>query len=123
MGSILVVEDDPDIRELLVDILQCEGFEAQSARHGKDALEQLEAGFLPDLILLDLMMPVMDGWTLQTLLAKSERWGTIPIIILSASLPQREAASLRNFLPKPVELDRLSKVIRAQMPSGRAPPV
>jgi hypothetical protein len=60
-GRVLVVDDDPDILDALSEILEVEGYEVQRARNGREALERLEQ-MLPDVVLLDLMMPVMDGW-------------------------------------------------------------
>ncbi|MGQ0506312.1 MAG: response regulator [Myxococcaceae bacterium] len=115
MPNLLVVEDDPDIRELLVDLLGCEGFNTRGAMHGRDALTMLEEGYLPEIILMDLMMPVMDGWALREALVAHPVWGRIPLIVLSASLPPNQSPSFGTFLAKPVDLDRLHGIIRAKL--------
>lgn len=105
---VLVVDDDPDILDAICDILECEGYRVARARHGLEALEQVEQE-PPSIILLDLMMPVMDGLSFaQTL---RQRWAAprIPIVVISADgNPQKAAAvGAQGFLAKPFDIDAL----------------
>ncbi len=109
----LVVDDDSSIRELLHAALEEEGYEVVSATDGQDALVIVER-WRPDVIVLDLMMPVMDGWTFAKRLR--ERYD-IPIVALSAVTDiERHAKALgaRDVIAKPFDLDALlPKVARA----------
>ena len=113
---VLVVDDDPDILDALSEILEVEGYDVQRARNGREALQRLEQG-LPDLVLLDLMMPVMDGWEFARSLAPGAR---PPIIVLSAdrnvSVKAREIGAL-GWLAKPFELAELLAAVREAVPS------
>jgi CheY-like chemotaxis protein len=82
---VLEVEDDPGIRRMVSEILLSEGYEVVSAVHGKDALEKMEGGFRPDVILLDLMMPVLNGFEVLRVLHRTPRWSSIPVVIVSAN--------------------------------------
>ncbi|MDQ5853027.1 MAG: response regulator, partial [Chloroflexota bacterium] len=82
-GSVLVVEDDAATREMLRRMLEKEGWTVTEAEHGRAALERIEAN-LPALILLDLMMPEMDGFEFVAELHKHESWRSIPIVVISA---------------------------------------
>jgi hypothetical protein len=75
---ILVVEDDRDLRETLCDALRLEGYEVVCVEHGAAALRHLTTGAKPCVILLDLMMPVMDGWTFRQEILKDSAWGEHP---------------------------------------------
>lgn len=112
---VLVVDDDPDILEALSEILEAEGFEIRRARNGKEALEKLEPD-PPQLILLDLMMPVMDGWEFaQRLRQLPPRVANIPIIVLSADRNvSNKAAEIGavGHLAKPFELNDLLDMVR-----------
>jgi CheY-like chemotaxis protein len=77
---VLVVDDDPDIRDMLVAILKDDGYEAVPAANGHEALAALD-NFKADVVVLDLMMPVMDGWTFADRM--HEKWD-IPIVVISA---------------------------------------
>jgi CheY-like chemotaxis protein len=110
---VLIVEDDPEIRESLVDVLSCAGYDAVTAIHGRDALDKLEKGAKPSVILLDLMMPVMDGRTFRKEQLRHPAHSQIPVIVLSAY--QAAAASVEldaaGHLAKPLGLDELLEIV------------
>jgi CheY-like chemotaxis protein len=111
---VLVVDDDPDILEALSEILEAEGFEIRRARNGKEALERLEPD-PPRLVLLDLMMPVMDGWEFAQRLKQRPKVANIPIIVLSADRNvSNKAAEIGavGHLAKPFELNDLLDMVR-----------
>src|SRR5437879_1076141 len=83
-GRILIIEDDAIIRLDLSNILREEGYEPVSAPNGAVALDVLQIGTRFDLILLDLMMPVMDGWTFRAKVLAMPDYASIPVIVLSA---------------------------------------
>jgi CheY-like chemotaxis protein len=111
---ILIVEDDHSIRELLVELLQSEGYEVTSAVNGLEGLKVLQTQKLPDLILIDLMMPVMDGYAFRTEQMKNPDWNKIPLVVMSAEANAKEKMKKYNvtaFLAKPVELDTILKTV------------
>lgn len=111
---ILVVEDDTSIRELLVELLESEGYNVASAINGLEGLKFLEANQSPDLILIDLMMPVMDGYSFRTEQLKNNNWAQIPTVVMSAEANAKEKMKNFNitaFLSKPVELDMILKTV------------
>ena len=105
---VLVVDDDPDILEAICDILEGEGYVVARARHGAEALERLHER-RPNLILLDLMMPVMDGLAFAHALHERRLDPEIPIVVISADGNPQKAASIgaRGFLAKPFDIDAL----------------
>ena len=96
-ARILVVEDDPDLGEALCELLTIYGYRASYAADGIAALEMLERGDLPDLILLDLMLPRLDGWGFREAQLNDQRLKDIPVIVLSAV----------GEIVKPIEADHL----------------
>ncbi|HEX8434015.1 response regulator [Archangium sp.] len=117
---VLVVDDDPDILEALSEILEAEGFEIRRARNGKEALERLEP-HPPQLILLDLMMPVMDGWEFAQRMRQRPPVATIPIIVLSADRNVGSKATdigAVGHLAKPFELNDLLDMVRRALSQG-----
>jgi CheY-like chemotaxis protein len=111
---ILIVEDDDDVRTALAEVLRVEGFQTAEACHGAEGLERLREGPLPRLILLDLMMPVMDGWAFRDAQRANPAWAAIPTVILSAVPEVRQnAARLRadGYLIKPVDLPLLINTV------------
>ena len=120
---VLVVDDDPDILEALSEILEAEGFEIRRARNGKEALDRLEPA-PPQLILLDLMMPVMDGWEFaQKMRQKPPAVSAIPIIVLSADRnvgSKAQDIGAVGHLAKPFELNDLLDMVRRAL-SGASP--
>ena len=109
LKRILVVDDDPDIRETLAELLQEEGYAVSSAAHGGEALSALRTDPRPDLILLDLMMPIMDGWQFRAEQKKDPELASIPVVIISATGRDEFVSSLgaAQFLKKPINLEQL----------------
>ena len=121
---VLVVDDDPQVRDMLVLALDAEGFEVQAAEDGRRALELL-AEWRPHLILLDLMMPELDGWAFRARQLAWEDASAIPVVVLSAGHNLRarvDALRAAAILPKPFSLETLLAVSRTLTASaGPAP--
>jgi CheY-like chemotaxis protein len=111
---VLVVDDDPDILDAICDILDGEGYRVARARHGAEALARV-AQERPSVILLDLMMPIMDGVAFAQALRTRDVHGSIPIVVISADgNPQKAAAvGARGFLAKPFDIDALLAQVAA----------
>ena len=111
---ILVVEDDPDTRQAMTTVLELEGYEVVSVANGKEALEHMRRDGRPAVILLDLMMPVLDGWQFRAEQKQDQSLASIPVVVVSADgAVQQKAASLgaAGYLQKPVEVDELLRVV------------
>jgi len=109
---ILVVEDDADLRASVAQTLQEEGYEVDVARNGRDALEALTRS-APDLVLLDLMMPVMSGWEFRERQRNHPQYGHIPVVVMTATSTLEAAAiDATDLLPKPLALEELLSVVR-----------
>ncbi len=134
-GPVLIVEDDPDIRDSLQHFLELHGYPVRTASHGKEGLEQLERSPRPSVVVLDMTMPIMDGHRLLTARKADDTLRAIPVIILSAALARmnpRDRAlygtsyEVATFLGKPVDPQLLLDVIerhalRAESPLEQAP--
>jgi CheY-like chemotaxis protein len=106
--TVFIVEDDLDTREMLARFLELEGFTVESAENGKQALERLGGGGRVCVILLDLMMPVMDGWQFREAQVQDENLAKIPVIVVSAAGRDRiERIDADAYMAKPVDLDEL----------------
>jgi len=108
-SPILVVEDDPALREMLTMVLEEEGYTIIQAANGQEALEQVQF-VTPALILLDLMMPVMDGWQFLEFIREKAELQKLPVLLLSANREvalTAEQSQVKAYLPKPFDLDRL----------------
>jgi CheY-like chemotaxis protein len=113
---ILVVEDDTDVREAYQDVLAEAGYDVETAANGAAALDRLRGGDAPDLVLLDLMMPVMDGWQLRAMMEQDARLRDIPVIVVTATREERELPCVARLLkPVPFEdlLDAVARVLRS----------
>ena len=107
--GVLVVDDDPAIRAFVSELLADEGYEVKTAANGRDALAVL-ASWLPDVILLDLMMPEMDGWAFLTRQQLDLELVRIPVIVMSASYNLRGGAgriAAADVVAKPFAIDQL----------------
>lgn len=110
--SVLVVEDEKSIRESLQLILEYEGYRVQGAGNGREALDLLPKIQKPCLILMDLMMPVMNGWELAQVLATDGVFGAIPLIVVSAFSEKAQGIQYKEVLKKPIDLELLLSIVR-----------
>jgi len=116
--TILVIEDDTATRDALTLMLSSQGFTTTGAANGQEALDLLRDAPHPDLILLDLMMPIMDGWQFRRAQLGDPRLAAIPVVVLSADgNVQQKATSIHaaGFVQKPVDVEDLLKVIQQQL--------
>jgi CheY-like chemotaxis protein len=114
--TVLLVEDNPIVREGLAEVLRCEGYDVASAEHGQDALAYLDENRPPALILLDMLLPVMDGWRFLERLGRNWVEPKPPVLVVTGSQvigPEwAEAHGCAGFLRKPVEPERLVAEVR-----------
>jgi CheY-like chemotaxis protein len=113
--AILLVEDDAATRDALALILEEDGYAVASAANGQEALSHLRASRRPNLILLDLMMPVMNGWEFRKEQQKDPALKNIPVVVVSAdgNVPQKAASiGVADYLLKPVDVDVLLNMVR-----------
>jgi len=123
-ADILVVDDDATLREGLIDLFRLEGRSAVGASNGAEALFLLGKGFWPGLILLDLDMPILNGWDFVTALERMPALPRIPIAIMSGvasdrDVPHRETDA--GFFKKPVNFDALLAAVNQHLPHHKIP--
>jgi len=120
MARILVVDDDQNISEIVQYIAKTSGYEILAAANGREGLAQAKSGH-PDLIILDIMMPEMDGFTLHNKLLADETTKRIPIIILTAKGQMRDSfvgsSNVKFYMDKPFEPQTLRENISAALQS------
>lgn len=113
MCGVLVVEDDTELRQMMAQLLVLEGFKPVLATNGRDALNTLRAGARPDVILLDLMMPVMDGWEFRRRQQADAELADIPVVVTTAApLEMTRELGAAVVLQKPLNFDDTIAVIR-----------
>jgi CheY-like chemotaxis protein len=111
--TILVVDDDSAIRDSLSELLQDEGYLVARAQNGQQALEFLRANGAPCLILLDLMMPVMDGFEFIDQQRGDPALAGIPVVVITAAGDHRSrGVQARQVLPKPIRAETLMTTVR-----------
>jgi CheY-like chemotaxis protein len=117
----MVVDDDADIRDSIGDILELRGYRVTRAANGREALERLRSGPKPCLILLDLMMPVLNGWEFREQQSTDEALKSVPVVIISGdgSADQKAAKiGVSEYLRKPLELSNILDVVRRHCGGG-----
>jgi CheY-like chemotaxis protein len=112
MASVLVVEDNDDVREMMAVTLELEGHHVATAVNGRDALDKLHHGERPCVILLDLMMPVMNGWEFRRALELDPVLRDVPVVVVSAATGEMaHRARAAAHLPKPLDMDQLLEIV------------
>lgn len=115
MSKVMVVDDENDVVALIKFMLEKDGHEVVTATNGREALEKVE-GAKPDVIILDIMMPEIDGYTVNTRLQENEKTLSIPVIILTAKGQMRDLFALGTnvvaFMEKPFDPKGLRDKIR-----------
>lgn len=92
---VLIIDDEPDVRELFHEVLASQGYRVGTACHGEEGLQRLrEPGAMPDVILLDLAMPRMDGLQFREAQQRCPAWASIPVVVVSASVSPKQARQL-----------------------------
>ncbi|HBU69204.1 MAG TPA: two-component system response regulator [Elusimicrobia bacterium] len=126
MSTILIADDEKDLVELLKFLMEKEGFKVATARNGREALEKIglmpsnETSIKPDLLILDIMMPEIDGYTVQSKMMEDNLTRSIPIIILTAKGQMRElfgmATNVVAYIEKPFDpqmlRDKVLEILR-----------
>src|SRR5215217_5852562 len=113
-GNILIVEDEPDVRETLAAVFEEEGYHVACAPHGAEALSCLRRCPLPNVILLDLQMPVMDGWEFSHQQRQYPAAATIPLVILTGAyegMRRPAPTGAAGYFMKPYNIDALIDVV------------
>jgi DNA-binding response OmpR family regulator len=116
MTAVLVVDDEVDIREAVSEVLADEGYEVHGAKDGAEALRKAR-DVHPSLVLLDLMMPGMNGWEFRAAQATDPELSGIPVLVLSA-LGRVAGFDAAGFIQKPFDLDELLSAVRAHTPAA-----
>jgi len=123
MHDILIVDDDPDMAAIVKEVLEAVGFRCRLATNGVQALDETAAD-MPDLVLMDMLMPVMNGW--ECAHALREAYGArLPIVIMTAAEhagSRREETNADAVITKPFELRELIRVVRAFFPASSEQP-
>jgi CheY-like chemotaxis protein len=110
-SKVLIIDDDEDLRESVASILRVEGYEVAIACHGQEALAQLASARMPDLILLDLRMPVMDGPAFLRAVDGAEELADIPIVVFTSFAQESERTLMRPILQKPLNVNELIEAV------------
>lgn len=120
--DVLLAEDDEDLRDAMVDVLKNAGYTVEAVSNGRAALEWLEDNSPPPkLILLDLMMPVMDGWQFLDERERIPKIAAVPVVVLSANAGFTRVSETTRFMRKPVAVKVLLSVVSRYCPTRPSP--
>jgi two-component system response regulator MprA len=122
-GNVLVVEDDPELLLSLSEVLESEGYCVTCARHGLEALGRLRGGNRPSVILLDLMMPIMNGWQFRYEQRQDSDLAKIPVVVVSAKSDSQQHAlwlEADGYISKPIDLNVLLDTLRYYCDGGHS---
>jgi CheY-like chemotaxis protein len=119
--TVLIVEDERELRDTLNEILEDRGFSVVTAANGREGLERLRSITTPCLVLLDLMLPEMSGWEFRQEQLRDADLAVVPVVIISGVADlDRSAASLQpsDLFQKPFDMDRLIEAVERLCPTG-----
>jgi Response regulator containing CheY-like receiver, AAA-type ATPase, and DNA-binding domains len=117
--TVLVIEDDPDTQDAICGLLEYSGYRAVGVNNGREALDFLKTHSAPQVIVLDLMMPVMNGWEFRDFQREDETLARIPVVVISASGTPHNVVlgtGAVDYVPKPFDPDRLVAAIERITP-------
>ena len=118
MAKILIVDDDPEISSLVQYSLESAGHEIEICENGREVMDKLDA-FRPDLMILDVMLPGIDGFSLASEITEDEKFSSMPIIVLSALEPSRTMfqrfSQVSAFLTKPFNTDDFLESVKTAL--------
>lgn len=119
MIQVLVVDDDPMLREMMAQVLECEGYAVARAAHGAEAVRKMQDGQVPDVLLLDIVMPIMDGLAVCAWIDQYLAPHVRPqILVLSATYPgSARIPGVARILTKPFGIDAMLNAISACCPT------
>jgi CheY-like chemotaxis protein len=121
-GYVLVVDDERDLRETLFELITHDGFDVRVAANGREALDMLRMSSPPCLIVLDLMMPLMDGFEFCRLKKRDPALASIPVCVMTAAGPYVQLpAGAIALIRKPIHLDALTALIRRYCERPQSP--
>jgi two-component system, OmpR family, response regulator len=115
--KLLIVDDEKDTVDMLKDIFEAENYEVETANDGPECLEKLE-NYTPDMILLDIMMPKMNGWMLFLNLQKNPKLRKIPVMVISAKPLSEESQNkvtllgVKDYIIKPFDIQTLTEKVK-----------
>jgi CheY-like chemotaxis protein len=111
MARVLIIEDEPLLRRRIANILAADGHDVVEAENGKDGIERLQENGKPEVIVLDMVMPEMNGWGFLEFQRSNSNYSQIPVVVISAYEGIARSAKSNAYLPKPVETDDLLKAV------------
>jgi CheY-like chemotaxis protein len=120
-GAVLLVEDDPCLQDAVREVLEDEGYQVHCAANGEEALALLADIPAPSLLLVDLMMPKMDGFEFLRRVRSTAALAALPAVVISASRRYPNPELNASFLPKPFDLEELLQVVEQHCAAARAP--
>ena len=122
MKAVMIVEDDPEIRRLVHTVLEKHAYSVLEAPHGRAALSLLAQEPLPGVILLDLYLPVMDGWEFREAQLRDARLAAIPVVVISAAADVLiEPLDAEQVMKKPLDIHHLLRIVAGYCPPDSEP--
>jgi CheY-like chemotaxis protein len=115
MKTVLVVDDEFDLASTVRAILEGEGYRVDVCANGREALERLKGG-RPDLVLLDVMLPVVDGYGVLRAMRQEPALADVPVVLMNSFPPKADGAGWQGFLRKPFTLGTLLDAVRQAVP-------